>query len=189
MTYTFVTDDANPHLGGNINEGDPFTYSPTTWRYLVDRFAVRTLLDLGSGLGYSAHFFSKLGPLVVAVDGLKKNVEMSSFPTILHDITHAPLYCAVDLIYCVEVVEHIAEPYVPNLMATFQGAKFVMLSHAVPEQGGYHHVNCKDDKYWVDQFNVAGFNMLPEDSARVRQYSALDSAHHIARSALVFARR
>lgn len=36
-----------PHLGGNIAEGDPFTFAPKVWDYLIKRFAVRSVLDLG----------------------------------------------------------------------------------------------------------------------------------------------
>lgn len=188
MDYTFAADAQHPHLGGNIKEGDPFTFAPTTWRYLCERFALRTLLDLGSGLGYSAHFFSQRGVQVIAVDGLEENVDNAIVPTVLHDLTHAPFRCRVDMVYCVEVVEHIAEQFMPNLLTTFQSAKFITMSHADPDQPGYHHVNCKSDAYWVEQLTAAGFHLLPEDTQRVRNAANTDGAYHISRSGLVFAR-
>lgn len=169
-----------------MKEGDPFTFAPKVWRYLVERFAVDTVLDLGSGLGHSALYFHKLGAKVVAVDGLKENAESAAFPTVLHDLTIAPFYCKVDLLYCVEVVEHIDELFLPNLLQTFSGAKVVAMTHADVGQQGHHHVNCRDESYWVNQMNGAGFKLLPEDTYKVRALGNEDLAHHIARSGLVF---
>jgi 2-polyprenyl-3-methyl-5-hydroxy-6-metoxy-1,4-benzoquinol methylase len=76
MSYaglTDVTDEAERHLGGNVLEGDPFTFSPNVWDYLIKRFALKTVLDLGSGMGHTANYFHRAGLQVVAVDGLKEN--------------------------------------------------------------------------------------------------------------------
>lgn len=48
-----------PHLGGNALEGDPASFSPNTWDYLIDRFCVTSVLDLGSGLGHAAEYFHR----------------------------------------------------------------------------------------------------------------------------------
>ena len=49
--------DGQDHLGGNINEGDPYTYCPTVWNYLIDRFCIKSVMDLGSGRGHCANYF------------------------------------------------------------------------------------------------------------------------------------
>ena len=35
-----ASDADAPHVGGNIVEGDPFTYAPSVWNYLIHRFFV-----------------------------------------------------------------------------------------------------------------------------------------------------
>ena len=63
--YDFVAEANAPHVGGNIWQGDPWTFAPTVWRYLIDRFCVRSVLDVGSGRGHAAHWFAKHGCQVV----------------------------------------------------------------------------------------------------------------------------
>ena len=116
------------HLGGNVREGDPFTFSPKVWQYVVDRFAIQTILDLGSGLGYSAQYFHNLGKKVIAVDGLKENIEQAIFPTIRFDLANGPVHCSVDLTHCQEVVEHIDAKYLDNLLQSMACGKFILIS-------------------------------------------------------------
>ena len=94
-----VVDNSNPHLGGNLDFGDPYTYSPTVWDYLVKRFSIQSVLDLGSGTGHAAHYFSKRGVHSIAVDGLEDNILSAIYPSIKIDLTESPVYCKVDLAY------------------------------------------------------------------------------------------
>ena len=40
---------------------------------MIDRFALRSVLDIGAGQGHAANYFHKLGMQVVAVEGLVRN--------------------------------------------------------------------------------------------------------------------
>ena len=111
-----VGDRREPHVGGNLIEGDPFTFSPLVWNYLLERFAVQSVLDLGSGLGYSADYFHQKGARVLAVDGYVVNCQHARFPTIHVDLTTQKVQTRVDLVHCQEVVEHIAENFLDNLL-------------------------------------------------------------------------
>jgi 2-polyprenyl-3-methyl-5-hydroxy-6-metoxy-1,4-benzoquinol methylase len=113
-----VRSETAPHLGGNIRFGDPETYSPSVWEFLIDRFGIRSVMNLGSGVGIAAHFFAKRGLAVVAIDGLRQNVEMAIRPTVLWDLSQGPVTTQVDHIHCQEVVEHIEEAYLDNLPYT-----------------------------------------------------------------------
>lgn len=72
-------DGSEAHMGGNIIEGDPYTFSPRVWDYLTQRFNIQSVLDLGSGKGYSAAYFFNKGARVIAVDGLFENVEAAVY--------------------------------------------------------------------------------------------------------------
>jgi SAM-dependent methyltransferase len=149
-SYTVASDENAPHLGGNLSEGDPQTYSPSVWDYTIDRFGIESVLDLGSGRGNASHYFFKRGLKVVAVDGMLANVEGAIFPTVLHDITHGPLRTRVDLVHCQEVVEHIEEQYLESLLDCLTNGKYILMTHALPGQGGHHHVNLQPPEYWID---------------------------------------
>jgi 2-polyprenyl-3-methyl-5-hydroxy-6-metoxy-1,4-benzoquinol methylase len=39
------------HLGGYLEDGDEYTYMPDVWDYLVKKFDVKSILDVGCGTG------------------------------------------------------------------------------------------------------------------------------------------
>jgi SAM-dependent methyltransferase len=183
---SLAKDDAAPHLGGNIKSGDPYTYSPAVWNYVISRFSIKSVLDVGSGAGNASYFFHKAGLQVIAVDGLAENIEKSFYPAVLHDLTKGPLKTVVDLVHCQEVVEHIEEQFIDNLMDTLICGRIVLISHAVPGQGGYHHVNLQPSSYWVEQFAKRGCSLLAADSVRIQTLAEAEGAVYLARSGLVF---
>jgi SAM-dependent methyltransferase len=187
--YDFVSQKDAPHVGGNIWQGDPWTFSPTVWRYVIDRFGVRSVLDVGSGRGHAARWFHASGLPVVAIDGSHSNVRSALHPTVLHDLTAAEFVCPVDLVHCQEVVEHIPEVALQKLLRTLANGEVIVMSHAEPGQAGYHHVNLQPPEYWIAQVCNHGYSFLDIDTARVRAYARQDGAEHLARSGLVFARR
>lgn len=182
----FATDPDQKHLGGNISFGDPNTYCPTVWDYVITRFGIESVLDLGSGVGNASFYFHSKGLKIIAVDGLQKNIEKSLYPAIQHDLTLGPVRSRVDLVHCQEVVEHIEEKFLDNLLKSLTAGRIVLMTHAVPGQGGYHHVNEQPAEYWVK--NLARYNcsILIDDSNRVRKLAIHDSALFMAQSGLVF---
>lgn len=192
MTYSgthVAIGDGDAHLGGNIIEGDPFTFAPSVWLYLIDRFDIRSVLDLGSGFGYSAAFFFRRGLQVVAVDGLDFNVKKAVYPTIKIDLTKEAVSCGVDLVHCQEVVEHIEEIYLANLLDSLCCGPFILMTHALPGQGGHHHVNEQPQEYWVEHLGRRGYTLLSEDTARVRELANRDKAVYLSRTGLVFSNK
>lgn len=186
--YDFVVNSGVPHVGGNIWQGDPLTYASAVWRYMIDRFAVQSVLDIGSGRGHAAHWFYKAGCKVVAIDAAYVNVQNAIYPTVHHDLTFSALSCPVDLVHCQEVAEHIAPEHVDKLLATMANGDVILMSHAEPGQTGYHHVNLQPAQYWIDAVCGRGYRFLDIDTARVRAYAEAQGAEHLARSGLVFAR-
>lgn len=190
MTYaglSFKANEIEAHLGGNVAEGDPFTFSPSVWEYTINRFAVSSVLDLGSGLGYAAEFFFRKGLRVIAVDGLTENVRHAVYPTMKIDLCKSKVTCKVDLVHCQEVVEHIEEEHLDNLLSSLCCGKYVLMTHALPGQGGHHHVNLQPREYWVEHMRRRGFSCLEEDSNRIRNLALAEGARYVAASGLIFA--
>lgn len=189
MNYSGLSDvksEESPHLGGNIRIGDPFTWCPRVWDYVFDRFAIRTAMDLGSGSGYAANYFSKKGIITIAVDGLKENIHSSVYPTIRQDLTEGSILTSVDFVHCQEVVEHINEKFLDNLLDSLLCGRIILMTHAVPEQGGHHHVNLQSQKYWIDHLSRRGCSFLDEDTKRIRMIASQEGATYMEQTGIIF---
>lgn len=175
------------HLGGNILIGDPFTYCPTVWDYVISRFCIESVLDVGSGVGHASHYFFQRGVKTVAVDGLEANIRNAIYPSVLADLTKGPVTCPVDLVHCQEVVEHIDEKFLENIIRTLLNGQIILLTHALPAQQGYHHVNCQNPEYWISHLKGRGCAYLEADTLRVRELAARDGAAYMQATGLLFA--
>jgi SAM-dependent methyltransferase len=83
MDFMQITEDLTMvnegHVGGFIIEKDPATYTPHLWEYLCKKFDLKTVLDVGCGMGHAIEEFNKHCDEVVGVDGSKYAVENSLF--------------------------------------------------------------------------------------------------------------
>ena len=182
-----VTSAEAPHLGGNYRHGALDTFCPKVWDHLIERFCVETALDLGSGLGHASHYMARKGVRVLAVDGLADNVEHAVYPTILHDLTKGPVVTRVDLVHCQEVVEHIEERYLDNVLNSLMCGRYIVMTNALPGQSGYHHVNEQPTQYWADHLAARGCHPLIEDSQRLRALAMAEGATYLAETGVVYA--
>jgi SAM-dependent methyltransferase len=168
----YVVDCAAPHLGGNIRGGDPHSWEPALWAWLRERYAPRVVLDLGCGEGHAAAEFARLGCTAIGLDGLGYNAAATAargVPCLHHDLTRGPLLVAgVDLAWCCEVVEHVAPEHVGALLGTLATARVVTMTHAVPNQGGWHHVNCQPADYWIGHLAAHGYTLQDAATTHAR---------------------
>jgi SAM-dependent methyltransferase len=181
------------HLGGYVAGGDPATWFPDLWDWLVRWEGVESVLDVGCGDGQALGYFRKLGCDVLGIDGVPQ-----PDPDILqHDYEDGPLELGdlvpaghFDLCWCCEFVEHVEERYIPNFLATFRAARLLLMTHAEPGQAGYHHVNCRDSGYWIRTLEGDGweFDGVLTKAARELASFNRDPWNHFARSGLAFRR-
>ncbi len=104
----------------------------------------------------------------------------------VHDLTKGPVVTSVDLVHCQEVVEHIEEKYLDNLLSSLLCGKFIVMTHALPGQDGYHHVNCQPPEYWIEHLQMRRCSLLEADSMRVRSLAEKDGALYLAATCMVF---
>ncbi|SHH86197.1 methyltransferase domain-containing protein [Cognatishimia maritima] len=184
-----VVDDEAPDLGGNLLHGDTQAITPALWRFLIDRFSPRTVLDIGAGEGNALSFFHRQGIIAHGFDGLPRNVLNAKYPIALHDLKAGPYIYPCDLVHCVEVVEHIKEEFIDNLLKTLINAPIVMMTHALPGQKGHHHVNTQPEAYWIDKMSEYGY-ALSLDNAKFREIASRENADsYFGESGLIFLRR
>ncbi len=159
------------HLGGCRRDGH--TFLPDVWDYLIAKYAVRSVVDIGCGYGCSTKYFLDKGLTVVGVEGFRPALDDNECPRqylIEHDYTLGPLQVPqVDLAWAAEFVEHVEARFRDNFLITFACARYVCLTHAVPGQGGYHHVNEQPTEYWLGELARYGFEHLPSETAFLRR--------------------
>jgi SAM-dependent methyltransferase len=184
----YLIDETKPHLGGNFADGDPCTWCPSSWDYVIKQFNIKSVLDVGSGRGWAAKWFSVKGLKVFAIDGLAENVNSAVYPTTLIDLTERSYNNLVDFVNCIEVVEHIEEKYIDNLLTTLCQGRLVLMTHAVPGQKGWHHVNCQPSEYWIKHMQNRGYRLLENETKLIRELAHKDGGKHIARNGMLFER-
>jgi SAM-dependent methyltransferase len=169
-------DPDDPALGGNVIGGDRRTFHPTLWSLLVERFAIESVLDVGCGEGHCVRYFAEHGIRAFGFDGLRQNIERAVVPIELHDLRSGPFVAPVDLVHCCEVVEHVDERYLPNVLRTLANGRVIAMTHAVPGQGGHHHVNCQPAEYWIERVEALGYTFLPDVTAEGK--ASIERADH-----------
>lgn len=155
------------HLGGYIKSdaafpnGDPMTWCPGVWDWAIQTFNPRRVLDVGCGEGHAIRYFRDRAIEAVGIDGMACVVEAKVAPpaTIyVHDFTRGKfLPYPFDLIWCCEFVEHVEARYEDNFLELFSQARVVLMTHGLPGQQGWHHVNCQPSDYWIKRINARGF--------------------------------
>jgi hypothetical protein len=195
MGFTFIN---RGHLGGFIQHdgehpnGDPATYTPVVWDYLVEHYAPKTVLDIGCGEGHAVKYLRSKGVAAYGVEGCQdawRSMVCDPAHVIVHDFTQsAAAYPegfpkSFDMAWCCEFVEHVEERYKDRFLGVFERCGVVAMTHAFPGQPGHHHVNCQLPDYWIKLMESIGFRLDKEVTGATR---ALAPSSHWLRSGLVF---
>lgn len=160
------------HLGGH-NGLTHLDHGALDW--LIEKFEPRFYLDIGCGPGGMVELAESKGLQVQGIDGDHTIERYSPERFIIHDFTKGPaeLDQQYDLGWSCEFVEHVYEKFQPNYMAAFQQCRRVAMTYAPPGHTGYHHVNLKDEKYWIDTFEKYGFVYDLELTKQLREHSTM----------------
>jgi SAM-dependent methyltransferase len=154
-----------PHLGGHFGNTN---MDEATLDYLIARFGVRSMLDVGCGPGGMVDAAERRDLAVWGIDG---DSTLSRDGIVLWDYTIERLWWSqpMDLIWCTEFVEHVEAQYQDNYLATFDAGRVLFLTAAPPGFPGWHHVNCQPQEYWIDLLATRGWTLDTEATAWVRQ--------------------
>lgn len=161
------------HLGGFYIGGDKLSHCPEMFKHLVEKFDIKSVLDVGCGMGYQMQEFMKYCDEVVGIDG-SEYVSTNSVikeKIFQHDFNIGELETEdrFDLCWCCEFVEHVGEEFRDNFLSSFAFCKYVAMTHAVPGQGGHHHVNCQPREYWIEHMARFGFEFDEEITNELKE--------------------
>jgi hypothetical protein len=152
----------NFHLGGCWQGGDPFTWMPDIWGFLLISYDIKSVIDIGCGVGINLSWFKDQNLEVLGIEGFDEAIKNSVIPenVVQHDFSigkYQPVK-NYDLVISTEFVEHVEQIYEENWLPSVDSCKYFLMSHAVPGQKGHHHVNCQPSEYWIDRITARGFN-------------------------------
>jgi len=162
------------HLGGFTNI-DLDGITPNLWANLIQKYGVRSFLDVGCGKGVSTRWFLEHGADVLCVEGSHDAVSQSILPkdkVVEHDYSRGPWWPekTYDIAWSVEFLEHVSRQYHFNYMSTFRKAALIFVTSS--RWGGWHHVEIHPDEWWIRKIELYGFKYEPELTREAKSWAS-----------------
>ena len=128
--------------------------------------------DLGAGAGFYSALLKRLGFAVVAYDAVPINeaslvhIHKIDLSVSLADFERLQFPATL----CLEVGEHIEPEHEATVLDNIANSatKKIIMSWAIPGQGGFGHVNCRENDYIIAQMQQRGWKHNPEQSDFLR---------------------
>lgn len=148
-------------------------------------------LDVGCGTGAVVNTAHRLGIDAFGIDQMQTLSDRFA-PVDLRNKIY--LGRTFELVYSVEVAEHIEETYEGEFCDTLvrhvaEGGRLI-LTAAPPGQDGYNHFNCQTKKYWRDRMESRGLVYHAADTERLAAIwkQSFTSLMHLSKNLQVFKR-
>lgn len=132
------------------------------FQYVIEKYKPSSVFDIGCGNGIYLRMMEKNGvPQIMGVDG----IELSA--TVLDDKTYQKVDLQLplrlgqefDIVFCLEVVEHINPSDSDTLFDTIaaHARDIIVFSMAEPGQPGNGHINCQKIDHVLEMWKKRGF--------------------------------
>ena len=118
-------------------------------------FKVKTIADIGCGDGSYTKYLNDNGFQCAGFDGSP----MTPFFCTITDFSEPVCIGKYDLLLSLEVGEHIPQEFEQVFLDNLCNAPILILSWAIPGQGGTGHVNCRDNSYIIQQMEQRGYGL------------------------------
>jgi hypothetical protein len=133
---------------------------------------IKTVCDLGCGNGFYVKNLMDLGYECEAYDGNPFTPKLTNGIGKVLDISvPIDLQKKFDCVISLEVGEHIPKKsesiFLDNLVS--HSLKYVILSWAIPGQGGDAHVNEQNNDYVISKMAEIGFSIMEDHTLKMRQ--------------------
>jgi hypothetical protein len=160
------------HLGG-FSEMDVGGINPGTFKHMVEKLGVKSLLDVGCGRGFSTSWFVTHGVDAMCVEGSHDAVERTVIPDsesrlVEHDFSRGPWWPSktFDAAWSVEFLEHVPVQYQFNYISAFRKAALLFVTAST--NFGWHHVEVHKSDWWIRKYESYGFRYDAKLSEQVR---------------------
>ena len=147
-----------------------------------------TILDVGCGTGFYTRYLRRGGRFCLGYDGNPHTHLLSERQCGRADFSRPQHLDKFDWVLSLEVGEHIPPKYerifINNLHR--HNERGIVLSWAIPDQGGDGHVNCRSNEYIKGIFASLGYSNDLEAEAELRR--AATNCYWLADTLMVFRR-
>ena len=135
---------------------------------LFDIFNPKNVVDVGCGTGLILKSFKDKGVNISGHEGywinkelIEANIPISSITISDFENLKIESLSKKDLCVCLEVAEHVsldqAENFVKFLISK---SNVIVFSAAIPNQGGFNHINEQWSDFWDNKFGKLGYSKL-----------------------------
>jgi len=129
------------------------------------------VIDAGCGIGNYARILEEQGFNVTGIEGTKGIEKIAVCSTIHQQDLTLPLNYPPSSVLCLEVGEHIPQKYEQQFLENLNNMcdRRLILSWAIPGQGGHYHVNEKTNEYIIKRMEGFGLYLHHTDTAALRE--------------------
>jgi hypothetical protein len=126
-----------PHLGGFlVDKIDYAGYSPALFNFMIGQIAVKSVVDVGCGVGYALKYFKDRGAHSICVEGSHEAVMNTKLPpsiVVEHDFTRGPWWPTetFDVAWSVEFLEHVGRQYMENYLPIFKKSALIFVTSSM----------------------------------------------------------
>ena len=147
-----------------------------TLDYFNKKHGCHSLLDIGAGKGLNCAWATKYHGYQAT--GIEVDAECEK----VHDDIRIHNFVTdgvcqfdrrFDLGWSVATSEHIDESGTDDYVKTLRACDWVVFTWCTPGYGGYHHVNEREQSYWIKKFTENGFQYDETISKLIRTRSVL----------------
>ena len=174
---------APPYAGGSHN----VTHTDVGALSMLSRLGCKTLLDVGCGVGGQVKAAERAGFKAFGID--VDPVVLGPSNIALIDLCKAPVVFPeqFDVVWSVEVAEHIPPEYAGNYLDTVcNNAKRILVMTASQEKIP-GHVNIKPPGWWMHRAEMRAMQFSPELTAMLRRFSTM-TRDFMEKTGMVFVR-
>jgi len=169
------------HLGGHLNKTHIDTGAITWLRQNTGR-PIPYFLDVGCSVGGNLDIAESAGYIVYGIEGdyslLQAGKVSRPHRVVFTDFTKTwfQFQLQFDVIWCVEVAEHIPEEFCENMLKTFSDnllpeGRLVFTSNDGP---GINHVNRKPESWWMEKMCQHGLKKNEYLTGLLRKNSTME---------------
>ena len=166
-----ITDDLyGPEYCARIDAKEwRFQVTPPTVKVIYDHFKPNSVVDVGCANGIHLKAFKELGvERLFGIEGTKHwapyiEKYFDSRYSILDFREPFPNLGKFDLVFCMEVLEHLEKSYAPQAIDNLISLGDTLCISACPSSGGFHHFNPQPKKYWIKRFEKRGFKYCKDE--------------------------
>jgi SAM-dependent methyltransferase len=157
---------------------DNFFLDIPPFRYIAEKYAPSTVLDIGCGIGAALQLFKHLGAKAVfGIDGLRDDLTLLQGGEYARRDLSRPLNLdrVFDCALCLELAARLPAQSAKVLIETIaaHSGGTIIFSAAGPGQPGYGHINCRPLSYWLTLWSERGWGPDLADTLSMRCLSTL----------------